>query len=336
VGIQLDLDRAREVFDEALVLARSDADLPAEWLERSARVGTASSKTFTPMLGTALLAKATDDRVSALALKESAAHNAYSARGVGHGVLVPRCVEEGISLRTRGREPLNNQPFFRYETVHTDMRVVQRAEADLQYLVETLEQADFLRGADALHALAALLRTRLEDPASDPAPPLRDLELSPSALIEAAVAHAAADPEGGRRGQALVAAGLDLLHEEVVTARINDPSRDEPGDVTAGSGPGRSIHEVKQRPIETGEVLQLIDRASEDRLTKVDYHALRGAADDFDVDTVRARAERHGIVLSIDEDTAGFLTHAVLQSVLPAKEAALRLANRYVVRLREL
>jgi len=49
--------------------------LPEEWLERTRRVGKAQNATFTPMLGTALLAKATDDHIDALSLREDESPN---------------------------------------------------------------------------------------------------------------------------------------------------------------------------------------------------------------------------------------------------------------------
>ena len=160
MGIRVDKKLAHQRFDDALELARSSASLPQEWIDRTNRIAEVSSMTFTPMLGTALLAKATNDAAGALTLKATAAHNAYSARGICHDVLVPRCVKEGINIRTTGKEPLNNQPFFRYDVVDRSMRVRASAE-ELDLLVKSLEQADFLRNEDALRAFAAFLRARI-------------------------------------------------------------------------------------------------------------------------------------------------------------------------------
>lgn len=80
--IQLDADISRERFLRALALARSDAMLPADWVERARKVGQSPSKTFIAMLGTALLAKATDSRVDPFALKTRKHRSAYSARSL--------------------------------------------------------------------------------------------------------------------------------------------------------------------------------------------------------------------------------------------------------------
>jgi hypothetical protein len=256
---------AAQRLDEALALAMSDEPLPAEWIERAAQVGRAASRSYVPMLGTALLAKATDDHLSALALKESAGHNAYSARGVAHQVLVPFARRHRINLRTTGSEPLNNQPFFRYSVVSREMQVRGGTRDELDYLVGTLERVDFLRSDGALRALAAFLRVRLNDPATE----FVDLELTgrlhPAGLVATTERFVVSDPEGGRRGQAFAAAALDLVFEQVDSRRVNDPSRTWPGDVrVVAPGNVATLHvEVRQKPVSDDEVAQYAQRLVE-------------------------------------------------------------------------
>ena len=111
------------------------------------------------MLATALLARATDDRVDALSLKVESGDAAYLAWTLCHNVLVPASVTHGFSLRTTGREPLNNQPFFRYDRVDLAERVRNRASHD--YLVAVLRNVNSLTSDEALAALAAFLRHRI-------------------------------------------------------------------------------------------------------------------------------------------------------------------------------
>lgn len=336
MGIHLDLDEAEHTFDRGLELARSDALLPEEWLERTQRVSEARARSYVPMLGTALLAKATDDRVSALALKENASHNAYNARGPGHEVLVPRCVAEGISLRTTGREPLNNQPFFRYDRVTKTMKVKSTYQDDFDYLVDTLEQVDFLRGEDALNAFAAFLRVRLLDPASSGVPAITAVAGSGDAVARLAAAHAAENSEGGRRGQALVAAALDLLSDQVVTRRVNDPSADTPGDVIVGGAESGIVREVKQRYIADHEIRQLVDRAADGGWTKVAVDAFVEDHPSLDVDALREYAAARGILLDVEHDAASLIRRCIASSPLPASEAARTFATQYARRMTEL
>lgn len=336
MGINLDLELAERVFYRALALAQSDALLPREWLERTRRVSEARAKTYVPMLGTALLAKATDDRVSALSLKENAGHNAYSVRGPGHAVLVPLCVTEGISLRTTGREPLNNQPFFRYDRVSRSMKIRSTNQVDFDYLVETLEHVDFLRDEDALNALAAFLRVRLLDPASSGVPTIANVSDAGESVARLAALHAAEDSEGGRRGQALVAAALDLLNEHVVTRRVNDPSAAIPGDVIVGAPESGIVREVKQRYIADHEIRQLVERASDAGWSKVAVDALIADHPVLAEEDLRKFAASRGVLLEIGHDAAALIRRCIANSPLSATEAASAFATQYARRMAEI
>ena len=74
MGRRVNAAEARAKFAEALALARADAELPKGWIERTERIGKARSKTFTPGLGTVLLAKATDGWIDAFSLREGESH----------------------------------------------------------------------------------------------------------------------------------------------------------------------------------------------------------------------------------------------------------------------
>ena len=240
--IQLDYDVARQRFQDALDRAHSDTPLPPQWLERTRKVAQAPSKTFTAMLGTALLAKATDSRVDPFALKARNHRAAYSARSLCKDVLVPATVNAGVHIGTTGREPLNNQPFFRHERVGPDMKVHRSVMPHLDYLCECLTAASKLRGSEALEAFAAFLLVRLQDGPKLSAPLQIESAFGiPEAHRPRVAEFISSDPENGKRGQALVAACLDLVFEDVRTTRVNDPSRQWPGDVVAYEGtPSRS------------------------------------------------------------------------------------------------
>jgi len=231
MGLRIDKAKARRQLERALVLARSDASLPIEWHDRTQRVALFQDKTCLVVLGTALLATATDDTIDALALKSGAGNKAYSARGLAHGVLVPASVDHGFDLRTTGREPLNNQPFFHSDRVDAMPRVKHPEE--IAYLVECLEAAHYLREDEAVLALASFLRDRIT--AKDAAPSI-DLGHSSADLAKTIAAcdrYLESGAESGKRAQALVAASFDLVFDDVRTARVFDPSRELPGDVQA-------------------------------------------------------------------------------------------------------
>src|SRR5690606_17545411 len=73
-------------------------------------------RTHVAFVGTAMLAKSMDADADLYAIKPAHASdnkNSYSARTLCHSVLVPLAAELGIHLGVTGREPLNNQPYFR-------------------------------------------------------------------------------------------------------------------------------------------------------------------------------------------------------------------------------
>jgi hypothetical protein len=324
VGLAIDRAEAATRFAEALEIARSDAEVPEEWVARTERLHGAASGTFTPMLGTALLAKATDRRVDAFALQESASHKSYSARGLATSVLVPQCVLNGIDLRTRGAEPLNNSPFFREERVGTHLKVHQRARGDLDALMEALTAADFLEGDDAVMALAAFLRTRerltVAPLVVDPGPGVLGVE----ALGAACRSFIEANPEGGRRGQAFVAACLDLVFADVRSGVINDPSVKVPGDVVVGDAGDdfTLLGEVKQKDVQEATIVQFASRVADAGVSRAIYAAFSARQPSLDVGRVEREAlTRNGVLLRVLVRPEALLEAALLWTSLPTADA---------------
>lgn len=293
MGLTIDRQQATIRFGQALVLARSDEPLPEEWLERSRKVGEATNMTFTPVLGTALLAKAMDDAVDALSLREDESHKGYSARSLAKEVLVPCCVRAGIDLRNKGAEPLNNQPFLRASRVSTSLHVKPNARTDLAYLCATLQHADFLRDRRALEALAAFLRVRSAASGRPTSMKLGAGVLGLAQLEAALDTFLDGNAEGGKVGQAIGTAVLDLVFEKVLTKKINDPSSKWPGDVGAFDGDVQILSaEVKQRPFTEEEILLFAQRLREAELERGFIVAFRQANAALDVEQVVHQARR--------------------------------------------
>jgi len=300
MGITIGRHAAEEVFQRALHLARSDAELPAEWIERTDRVASSGNKTFTPVLGTALLAKATDRHIDAFSLREDGSHKSYSARSLAKDVFVPCCKVADIDIRTTGAEPLNNQPFLRADRIGVEMNVRRGTEGDLAYLCECLERADFRENETAVAALAAFLRARIKATGDLEEVGIEGRPLAMIRLVDSVAAFVEAHSEGGKVGQAIVAAILDLVHKEVRTRKINDPGRGWRGDVGAFVEGRISLSvEVKQRPFTESEVLQFIDRLGADRVPRGVVAALAQGGVHLDADRVSEGATRYGVALDI-------------------------------------
>jgi SacI restriction endonuclease len=233
LAISIDYQAAGRVLLDALSVAKSDARLPVEWRSYARAVFELDAKTWTPAFATLLLAKATDGRVDTMSLKaEENNPNAYSARGLCHKVLVPAAIEHSFSIRNTGREPLNNQPFFRYDRIDKIDRV--RNPADREFFFDLAEQANKLTSAEALQAFAAFLREALAVTADAQSVVVKTNGLTANGARIAVEDFLRFDAQDRpHRLQAFAAACLDLLYGEVKTRRINDPSRDFPGDVHA-------------------------------------------------------------------------------------------------------
>ncbi len=279
--------------------------------------------TFTPMLGTALLAKAVNRHVSAFALQESAGHKGYSARGLAKNVLVPRCVVNSIGIRTTGAEPLNNSPFFREKEVSRALGVSDRNRGDLEYLCALLAKADFLEGDDALRALAAFLRAREELTRKAPHVEVMIGDLSVRDVIERAAVFTLENAEGGRRGQAFVAACLDLAFDDVRSGLVNDPSVRVPGDalILEGGEPMLSA-EAKQKPVSEAEIRQFAARLAAARVAQGMYCAFHRNQPSLDAGRIANDVlKEHGVVMMIYSDPSDLLRTAILWCRLPIIDA---------------
>lgn len=301
MGIRIDRKAAEGVFQRALRLARSKEDLPEEWITRTARVASSGSKTFTPALGTALLAKATDRHIDAFSLREDEGHKSYSARSVAKDVFVPCCQVADIDIRTTGAEPLNNQPFLRATRISVDMKVRTGTEEGLRFLCDCLARADFLENKTALAALAAFLRSRIKATGELEKIGIDGRPIAVTRMVQATAAFVEQHSEGGKVGQALVAAILDLMFEDVRTRKINDPSRKWTGDVGAFVNGRVSLSvEVKQRPFTESEVLQFIGRLGAGSISRGLVAALAQGSTALDSDRLSDSAStRFGIHLDI-------------------------------------
>lgn len=339
MGITIDKRRARRRLEEAITWSQSARDVPLDWLDRAVLVGEAPAKTYTPMLGTALLARATDDRVDALALKETSGERAYSARGLGHAVLVPASVEFQFDIRTTGREPLNNQPFFRYDRVDAAERV--KFPAHHRYLVECLEAANDLSSDEALGALAAYLRVCFQRAASVIDDDLQGVASGIRAIITAAKMLLAEDAEGGKRAQALVAAVFDVVYgsDRVRTRLVNDPSRDFPGDVQALETVGRVIlsAEVRAKPMPATEIEQFARVLAQAGVTRSMAVVLAPNQPKLPYSDIAERlATELGVLTTVIDNVDDLLLTAFAWSPKPLPEVLAAFPDRVAQRLRSI
>lgn len=265
MALRIDKVRAAALIrDEVSLAGKRPIDM--EWegkVERlSRRCAEGVSQTHIAFLGTSMLAKAMSRDADLFAIKPSHSDSpgAYSARTLCHTVLVPLAAEYGINIRVTGREPLNNQPYFRMTRLGDDTPVHPGGRAAFDYMVELVRELQALHDEDAAReALRAFIIVRqryqpryLTDNG--------DVAISPERLVRAIRQFVETDSEGGRRAQAVVAGLMDVVAgiDRVESGRINDPSRKYPGDVCVRSVSDPDVWEkaieVRDKPVTETDV----------------------------------------------------------------------------------
>ena len=248
--------------------AEADAgQLDPDWLAKVARLSAlceaAGARTHIAFLGTAMVAKALRLDVDLLAIKPTkAASNpqSYSARGLCERVLVPLAVDLGFSLGVTGREPLNNQPYFRIARLGDDTPVHARSRAAFSYLLNLVNELQGLHSKEeARAALAAFIAERRRHMARY-VMPADEAPISPEELSEAVRSLVREGSEGGRLAQAVVAGLMDTFAapDRVESGRVNDPSRRHPGDVCVRAVDAADVwekaFEIRDKPVSMSDV----------------------------------------------------------------------------------
>lgn len=267
MALKIDKLGAEKLLREEAGAAKVDGSIDPVWRQKVEHLSelceAGVSKTHLAFLGTAMLAKSINRKADLFAIKpEHAPGNAsaYSARTLCHTVLVPLAAELGFSIGVTGREPLNNQPYFRMTRLDDGTPVHAGARAAFDYMLELVrELATHQSETAARKALRAFIavRARYQPRYADEG---TGSNVTPEALLAAIKLFVRESAEGGRRAQAVVAGLMDVVAGEkrVESGRINDPSRKYPGDVCVQSEGdptlwGKAI-EVRDKPVSASDV----------------------------------------------------------------------------------
>ncbi|MEO1149923.1 MAG: restriction endonuclease, SacI family [Pseudomonadota bacterium] len=221
------------------------------------------SSTHIAFLATSILAKAVNKKADLFAIKPNHARdnpNTYSARSLCHSVWVPLSAELGINLGVTGREPLNNQPYFRMTRLDDGTPVHAGARAAFDYMVSLVRELDQANSdAIAKEALLSFVAVRQQyQPKYDDLD--SDVSVSATQLAKCIETFVKENSENGKRAQAVVAGLMDIFagNERVESGRINDPSRKYPGDVCIRSSNApdawEKAIEVRDKPVAESDV----------------------------------------------------------------------------------
>ena len=337
MAIKLDKAQLGVTLDRANTVARSKQDLPSDWLHRVERIEECPSKTYVAALGAALLAKATDARVNSLARATAAGPTGYSIRSVGE-FMATEATRYGYHLGATGPWPLNNSPFYR-NADRIDRFTNIRADAKPYHddLVRYLQDLNRLTEDEALLGLAAFLRRRIayaDALQAEGAAIARVRGDAYAEVVQLATLFCTEDPEGGKRGQALVAALFDCVYDTVDLKSINNP---RPLDVRVLQDDQIVLGaEVKQLAVREDTGLHL---AAEARRLDCDKALLVAIAVDqqpLDRDGLRQQAlETHGVLVQVAETIPELFAAMTVFAPVSASEVARLFPPAYAARMQE-
>jgi hypothetical protein len=342
MGIVLHDEEMLLTLDRGVEHARSRGALPAVWLQRVERLGEltaprAAGKTYIAALGGALLAKATDPDVDSLTQDEAAGPRGYSLRNAAE--FLTRHNHGRFHLGAQGPNPLNNRPFMGGPArIDEFVKVHRSARPAFELFLDCLIDLNRLSADDALKALAAFLRIRMKVAQSDQSARASAQALLGSGriadLIRAVEIFVSEDPEGGKRGQALVAAVMDCAFPSVQLRAINDPGASDI-QVTDGKRVLLPI-EVKQKAVEEQTGLDLAREAAAMRADKALLVVLAARHRPIDREQIRRRAlDLHGVLVEVCESVRELIGVLAVFAGVPVDAIEQTLPGAYAVRLRE-
>jgi len=314
-----------------------------EYVERLSQLCIAGgSSTHIAFLGTSILARAMSSAVDLFAIKPSHAQendNAYSARTLCHSVLVPLAAELGINLGVTGREPLNNQPYFRMTYLDDGTPVHASSRPAFDYMLGLVRRLGPMSTNQARAALRAFIavRRRYQPRYATASGSLRVTSESLSETIRAFVQQ---NSEGGRRAQAVVAGLCDAIAgpPRVESGRINDPSRHYPGDVCIRSIDGASwekAFEVRDKPVTEADALIFAQKCISLGVREAVLVLAAPTQRQLDQNQLQGWAMSYGIGLSVFVGWEDFVMQCLFWSPIPKPDATIFAVERIEHRLVE-
>lgn len=339
--VKINRARATQILEEEVELAKA-LEAPTPWALKTRAIfeachdkGHPENLTIVAMLGTGLLAKAADLRADPMAVKSRGTKpGAHSARSLVQHVLAAHAPRLGIDLGVSGREPLNNQPFFRLVYVDDSPPPVVRRPEAFQLLIEALQAARaFTSTAEARAALRGFLFDRLKEIHTvtfQGNAKIQDV----SSLITLIKAFVEDKAEYGKRAQAVVAGLMDTLVCQgedanptlrVDVGRIHDPDRHFAGDVglrhLAEDSSWDRAFEVRAKPVSEPDLYHLVQKAIDNNISKFGVLAASPKQKDIDTTAVCAWAMERGVMLVLYVGWDRMIEDCIFWSSLSPSEA---------------
>ena len=330
IAVRISSNVAKEILLEEAEHAQKGA-VDHDWearIEGFSEICERTSKTHIAFLGTALLAKSVNIACDAFSVKAGDdSPGAYSARGLAHGVLVPQAPRLDINLGVTGREPLNNQPYFRIKRVSKDVPVRGNVQVAIDALVELLELINQLENTDeARKVLRAFIYVRRKYSPSY-ATLYENSKLMDSVEIAEAISDfVSTNSEGGKRAQAVVAGLLDLFAgtARVMSGRINDPDRHLPGDVGVKNAENPEewdkVFEVRDKAVTEEDVYLFIQKAIDNKVREAAVVCAHSSQIKLDVCEISTWAKERNVAITFYIGWRNFIAQIAFWSEKPQPE----------------
>lgn len=341
MAITLRADDLGQTLDRAYLLAIGGKELPADWITRSEQLSESPSVAFIAAVGSVLLAKATDEAIDALVIQaQEGSAGAFNLRAAATALGSKRRAFGYDIGSSSERDPINHGTLV--GSTRWDV-ALDRIRADhkpfFQLILTWLADVNRMTSDEATDALAAYVRVRrcvAPDAAVDQVP--RQLANAPTltSLVEILDGFIGADPEGGARGMALVAAAHRMAGFEAVPPSRNDPRRIDikikrDGVLVIGS-------EVKQVDTTEATADRLAQDAADGHVRRALLAVLRpGTLVEFDRTTAIRRAEKeHGVVLRVTSGARELLHEALSAGTVQVNDFCAGLPRAFAEALRDI
>lgn len=339
--ITLHADELAQTLERAYVLAIGKQALPAVWITRAEQLADSPSVAFIAAVGSVLLAKATDPNVDALVIQtREGSAGAFNLRAAATALGAKKRAFGYDIGSSSDRDPINHGTLVgsaRWD-VALD-RIRDDHKPFFQLILTWLVEVNRMDKNAATEALAAYLRVRraiVTGTAAAQIPAtLTNVPTLPD-LIGVLDGFVGADPEGGARGMALVAAAYRASGFEAVLPSRNDPRRIDiaikrDGAVVIGA-------EVKQVDTSEATADTLAADAADAGASRALLAVLRpGNLVDFDRTAVIRRAEKdHAVVLRVAHGSRELIHEALVTSTTGLTDFCAALPRLFAEALRDI
>ena len=234
--MKINKELAKKLLEEEI---QHSINSECQWIENIKKLSDLCEdghpRTHIAFIGAACLAKALELKVDLYAIKptlDKGNKNAMSIRTLCHDVLVPFAMENDIDLGVYGREPLNNQPYFRMTSLGDNTPIHYKSKQSFDYVLLLVSQLTKINSKEeAKKALCAFLKVRKKTIPQYSYNDVEDISLlklktSVQLLLASGSFH-------GKIAQAITAGFFDVFagFDRVISGKIHDPSRNYPGDI---------------------------------------------------------------------------------------------------------